>query len=680
MKIGKVRIENFRRLKNIDFTFKDGINTIVGPNGVGKSSILDALRVVKAVLSPNQLNEPLQTLQNMGIASPATQQLYYENIAGDATKPCLIECEFKLSNEEIEFIKENINEFNISRLQRNFGLQEQNRINIVGFLSSKEGQERLGKISEDTTKEMEKLEKTRSCLLSLTFNPNRPIGKNGFQQEIIAFILTSTNFSKSLFSVFPADRSFPMGDVNIQIGHNEISQQVQSYSINPQLKFQRLKSFLISYLLIHNSNLDELKSDFKLIFENLIRGKELMGVSLDERTGKLSVAIRDVESGYLYDIDFLSSGEKGLLLTLFLLRRTLEKGAIALLDEPELHLNPGTCKNLFDFIKTNIVKFNDAQLILTSHSPEILYSTKMDEESLLLHLIDEKSITPILKRDDEEAQAALNHLGVSTADVLFNEGIIYVEGTTDEEFIHEAFKDLVSGYKIKSLGGRGEVEKEIKKLQDLESQVRLEGFHVFIMDNDGRETKLKSTTSVKIVQWNRYTFENHLLNHDVIFEVLKDLEGKNIQNRAHVNQRLKEFALSQISKKAVHQACIDNMFSSISLKKKDIDEANIDAFFEEYGKQLDTIRNWLGENESDQIRAKVKARHQELEAAYRSEWNDKWQQLCNGKDVVYKVHSEFTPSASISNFIKSIIRKLKEKNTEEWTLLRAKMESIFKKK
>jgi putative ATP-dependent endonuclease of OLD family len=41
-------ISNFRRLKNVNLEFRPGLNIIVGPNNIGKTAVVDALRALLA--------------------------------------------------------------------------------------------------------------------------------------------------------------------------------------------------------------------------------------------------------------------------------------------------------------------------------------------------------------------------------------------------------------------------------------------------------------------------------------------------------------------------------------------------------------------------------------------------------------------------------------------------------
>lgn len=54
--IEKLKVDGFKSLKNFEIVFQKGINVIVGPNGVGKTNICQALSILSS-LSNNTLNE-----------------------------------------------------------------------------------------------------------------------------------------------------------------------------------------------------------------------------------------------------------------------------------------------------------------------------------------------------------------------------------------------------------------------------------------------------------------------------------------------------------------------------------------------------------------------------------------------------------------------------------------------
>ena len=93
---------------------------------------------------------------------------------------------------------------------------------------------------------------------------------------------------------------------------------------------------------------EDLKSQFELIFNKILKGRKLGEIGVNE-IGMLSIPIIDTDTGATFQIDTLSSGEKGLILTFLLIATNMEDYGLILLDEPELHLNPAVCRDLLQF-------------------------------------------------------------------------------------------------------------------------------------------------------------------------------------------------------------------------------------------------------------------------------------------------------------------------------------------
>lgn len=243
MKITKIKIQNFRKLQDIEFTCKQSINTIVGPNGVGKSTIIEAIRLVKAILLPSQDNEGTQTMQNMGVLVPQNNALLMNSISNDLSKPTIIKLTLQIADDELKLVADKIDEFAVLRLQNALGQGTQNRLNLVGFLSTPVGTQQLESIKKESMEFLQKftLEK-KDANIELVTTTQQIFGRNGLDQEMVSFIFRNSPISQTLFSVFPADRSFPTGDVNIQIGQADLSTQIISHSVQPHLKFASVMS------------------------------------------------------------------------------------------------------------------------------------------------------------------------------------------------------------------------------------------------------------------------------------------------------------------------------------------------------------------------------------------------------------------------------------------------------
>ena len=106
MKIISMSINNFRGLENVSFEPDKDVNIIVGPNAIGKTTILEAIRLLKALLAARYYQEAQQTLISLG-AMPqnfqffGSRQIDYAALARDPTRDIRIAMDVAISDEEI---------------------------------------------------------------------------------------------------------------------------------------------------------------------------------------------------------------------------------------------------------------------------------------------------------------------------------------------------------------------------------------------------------------------------------------------------------------------------------------------------------------------------------------------------------------------------------------------------
>jgi predicted ATP-dependent endonuclease of OLD family len=86
MKIKKIKISNFRGLQNIEFKPNSNTSVIVGPNAVGKTTILEVIRLTKSLLMPSYIGEEQEVFNSIGGKSPQNNKIKLEYILGDIIK------------------------------------------------------------------------------------------------------------------------------------------------------------------------------------------------------------------------------------------------------------------------------------------------------------------------------------------------------------------------------------------------------------------------------------------------------------------------------------------------------------------------------------------------------------------------------------------------------------------
>ena len=658
MELRTLRIKNFRGLTNIETEFSSGVSVIVGPNAIGKTSILEAIRLAKALLAPRIPNESLQTLVSLGAAVPhLPQQLIADGLVQDTSQKLEICCQYHLSEDEVNTLENNKRAIAVNLILNRNNIT--NPANSTSFLSSPFGQNLL----ENTQKELEfglksLIENGRFCNLDLTIEFQ--IGKihtpHPIDAALFAFLDQSLPPDKTKFSYFPADRALPRGETPVQLGAQDASQQLEAHVSQPHLKYQRLKNTIFGTIISSEDGRKILQDEFEKIFSGILRGKELIGVSVSDR-GLLSIKIKEKETNHIFDIDGLSSGEKGLALTFLLISRTISKEGIVLLDEPELHLNPAVCKNILHFLIDKYVNENRFQIIMCSHSPEIVASAFELDNCNLYHLVSTDKIVRISRPDREEVAEALSILGTSESDGLLYKGTIFVEGEEDLQILEAGFPDLLRQYKIKSLGGRGEVEKQIVSLQNAEKSESKLPIMYFIFDNDGKKTDIKSTNHVKILQWNKRCLENYLIDIDNLTEFLKNdsICANAPRNSNELRILLRNFSKQHLKENITRDLYERNGFDHIDFNPKEISNKDFNEAGRILFSKIEKLKNQISSLSSeDWIRNFVNECRKEFDDRERN-WN--WEDFCDGKRLLSELHRDAKVKVSLLIFKKRIIQK-----------------------
>lgn len=144
MHLKSLTIRNFRGLEDIQVEFDNRVNVIVGPNAIGKTTVLEAIRLAKAMLSPRTLNEPTQALFALGAATPhMPQRLILPALARDPGRSVEILCQDELNASELDWIDSTVPQVAMNLIQARMGQAFSNPANLIAFLSSDEGKTAL---------------------------------------------------------------------------------------------------------------------------------------------------------------------------------------------------------------------------------------------------------------------------------------------------------------------------------------------------------------------------------------------------------------------------------------------------------------------------------------------------------------------------------------------------------
>lgn len=545
------------------------------------------------------------------------------------------------------------------------GLLLQDQTALTQFLSSEAGMTQLEAAQAKMREFVSTLNTSDHLCLGVEIKPNGQIrGEDASAQIVCGFLERSLPPQQGLFSYFSADRWLPTGEAPIQLGAGDADNQIKSHIAEPQIKFHRLKTSIANSKILQ----EDLGNDFSTIFDQILPGKKLGEMQIGP-VGNFRVSIVEEGGARPFDIDSLSSGEKGLILTFLQLRRAVVEGGVVLIDEPELHLNPGVCRKLLDFLIDHCIKPKKLQAIICTHSAEILNSAYEQKDCGIHHLKSPRNATPIYRGDFEEMFRALGTLGVSPAESFFYESRVFVEGPHDQETLEEGFRSTIGDRcQINWLGGRKAIEAEVASLQQAEKQGRLDRLHCFILDNDRNITALDSSQLVRIIQWDRYCFENYLINVQVLYDVLKPYAKKEAafpEDRGEFQAAVKVQALEQIKPLAARQT-----YEKTRLGRPGLEDQDIRNSYEEMAKILKEKLSSLKESASildlENWEQNFLKDCDVLEKDLTKDWDTNWLQKCNGKKLLQEICDRYSINRDRKEIKKEIVRTLRNLQTPEW--------------
>ena len=104
MKIVSLQVENFRAINRIELSDLQDMVVIAGPNGCGKSCILDSIRLFKSVYGGYQPNEWYQWFGEFQIDFQRNPQ-QMASLLRTSSRSSVIRAGIVLSDEEITFIR-----------------------------------------------------------------------------------------------------------------------------------------------------------------------------------------------------------------------------------------------------------------------------------------------------------------------------------------------------------------------------------------------------------------------------------------------------------------------------------------------------------------------------------------------------------------------------------------------
>lgn len=347
MHVKHLSLKNMRGLKEVDLTFKPGVNLLVGPNSVGKSSVLEGLRIMLSALTA-RLEGDYRTAYKFKerdirkdtgrLSSELLLNFQGQDVRWDVQRYLASNADDDIQTSDYDALNQAIKPLEIALFKQDITKTDSVSLPIVLYYNVHRAVKHAELAPDFATR------KVRLSPISALENALAPTGTD-FEQIQKWFAYRSTWSKKNQsFSEYSADKQL----INV---------------------VKAIESFLPA----------------------------MSGVWFDEESKTLHTR----KSGTDFELSELSDGEQSLLALVADISRRLATAnhalgnplagdAVVLVDEIDLHLHPAWQRKIVTLFEHT---FPNTQFIFTTHSPQILSHVK-PEAIWLFQRNDEGEVEP----------------------------------------------------------------------------------------------------------------------------------------------------------------------------------------------------------------------------------------------------------------------------------------------
>jgi len=408
MKITRLRIKNFKSINEAVVDFKSNMSGIYGPNGTGKTAIIEAIEIFNLYFDFNlskdfieKFKNKVNSLMKLGTKSmeievdiESTEKVYriYLNFIKDKennifTRSEKVEWKENLPNKKFKILIESINELE-DIIPRLFMEKSSNKtaINYVGFFA-----EKILKSKEIHLKSVLSDFNSFNSFISLIYDYSKDMDKNILDKKFNTFLIYWEEISKILKMIivvtleeqalYNVDLLLPIkvhnenmhGTFTLKYGNNN-----NIYSENVAIELNKIVEEI-------NTIFSVIVPDAKLsVKKDLVRqtdGNREYAVEIFVMREDKAIPIERESTGIIKIVSLLSA----------LIYYIQDEKAIVVIDELDIHI----FEYLLAIILDKISRYAKGQLIFTAHNllpleklnwNSIIVSSKKDKEVVYTYL------------------------------------------------------------------------------------------------------------------------------------------------------------------------------------------------------------------------------------------------------------------------------------------------------
>lgn len=585
MRLTALSVENFRAITRLRLENVHGAVVLAGPNGCGKSCVLDAVRLLKSAYGSYAQDEWQMWF---GESQIQLNREFVEllGIFQDRTKPVSISASFALSDREKIYLRTNLRELLRRELVEEYRGRRGN-IARNGSRSRSAEERDLAATVDAKMKHLTPAIESVDLQLQQAELLINPTGEVCIHQNLLLELLFSVYDPQNIgvLDYHSASRTYNrqrLDSVNLNIHATEAAQR-QHALYNSQNKYSNLKTEMTSAyvrsLLAREADSsldidDHLTNTLKELFSTFFQGKEFLGPQ-PTPDGRLTFLVK-LRNGAQHDIDDLSSGEKEVVYGYLRLHSSAPRDSMIMIDEPELHLNPKLVSGLAAFYYRHLGARFGNQLWLVTHSDTLIREAVAHPNFSVYHIqpatsaVDESQAT-LVKAGGDVERLVLELVGDLAA---YRPGakVVIFESTNESAFDVRMTSTLFPEFDLRVNKISGGAKRRVADLYAVLEQARIAGHldarFFSVVDADGEQRTAAADNSF---QWDRYHIENYLLEPKYIQAALLALgvRGEVVKSEESVIVSLREVAKETVHDLVAHRLRVvanSALVSSIDLR------------------------------------------------------------------------------------------------------------------
>lgn len=572
MRFRSLVIRNLKAINVFEVHDLSDFIMLAGQNGSGKSCVLDAIRLLKSFYGGYQMDEYLQWFGEFSIN--VHDQSGLARMLRDPNTELYIGAEIEFAVEEIQHLTGSLEELAFPLAWQRVTGQRLDFFSLSRMAVAtqiNQYQERLEREIESIRLEVAQALAIGPQLLELRIRPDRSFSVTDNRPAEVVFQAYQPE-KLGVVEYHSASRAYTrqaVGGINLD-ARQFADQRRQATLYNWQNKYQNIKTELatayvrrlIGEAAGRTPDEGDLHGTLVELFEAFFPDKTYLGVQANT-DGNLEFPVR-LANGATHDIDDLSSGEKEIVYGYLRLRNATPRNSVVLLDEPELHLNPGLLRGFVDFYNQHLGRARNNQLWLVTHSDVLLRQTVGNESFRVYHMLTageageggNQAVEVLLDSDVERVVADL--VG-DLAAYRPHAKVVIVEGEIPSGFdvtvIQRLFPDESRRLNLVGCSSRQHVRDVYQVLEEAVGSTGMGNRFFAVVDADGIPPAGEKGSRTQVMQWDVYHIENYFLEPACIRTVVNMLRGREVfRSDEEVWAALHECASGLVEKLAVKEA------------------------------------------------------------------------------------------------------------------------------